>query len=41
MEPIRCPKCNKLLGKLTPPYEVKCPRCHELVIAEPPEGHHS
>jgi hypothetical protein len=39
VEPVRCLKCNKLLGKLTVPYEVKCPRCSEMVVGgEPLDG---
>jgi len=30
MEPIRCKKCNKLLGHIKGEYEIICPRCKEL-----------
>jgi HK97 family phage portal protein len=33
-EAPRCPNCSKLLGRrLTPPYEVDCPRCKARVVA--------
>lgn len=30
MQEIRCSKCNKLLGKISGVYEIKCPRCREM-----------
>jgi phage FluMu protein Com len=38
MNPVRCAKCNKLLGKLTAPYEVKCPRCGYMESKEESQG---
>lgn len=28
---IRCPHCNKLLGKIVGQGEIKCPRCGRIV----------
>lgn len=30
---VRCASCHKLLGKLTPPYEVVCQRCKTLALS--------
>ncbi|GEM_PF-3581297 len=32
MNEVRCKKCGKKLGLLTPPFEVKCPRCGEMNV---------
>jgi phage FluMu protein Com len=36
MEDVRCKKCNKLLGKIGGPYEIKCPRCGTINDNVPP-----
>lgn len=31
MTEIRCPKCNKLVGKVSGGFEIVCPRCKAVV----------
>lgn len=33
---VRCPNCNKLLGKLKGVYEIKCQRCKRIVSGKSP-----
>lgn len=30
----RCPKCNKLLGRIDGKAEIKCPRCGMVVVID-------
>lgn len=30
MTEVRCPDCNRLLGKVAGSFEIRCPRCKAL-----------